>query len=173
VWATLLGEALDALPSRFPPGALAALLATGKNENRLRDAIASFLRGQVQAEGYEVSTTYRTSDRGKPEIRDLAVFDRAGNPVVELEAKAMYSFDVIAAPAVFLHDERWHGGDMARLRPAVARGEAGFRTRRPLRGTRLAGLLSHRAHLRSSCLDRSEQRTITCSNQKKRYMYSV
>src|SRR5258707_10122798 len=85
---------MDALPERIPH--LAPLTAAGKVENRMRNAIASFLRDHVRADGYTVRTNYpaRELDRDE-ELRDLAVLDGNDTTVLELEAKAIYSFDVL------------------------------------------------------------------------------
>lgn len=72
-------------------------------------------------------------ERGKNEWRDLAVADSGGAVVLELEAKALYSFDVTnegrrrdrrgIKPRDLLAD---HGTEVTRLRPAAARGETCF-----------------------------------------------
>jgi hypothetical protein len=122
-WAQLLARAIDSLPHCFPDGALAYLTATSKVEDPVRDAIAYFIHQHVSASGHKVGREYQIDGSS----RDLAVLDPDGAAVVELEAKAMYSFNVINRPDELLKGERWHGGDASKLQAAMAaRGDACF-----------------------------------------------
>ena len=136
-WAALLGPALETLPSRFPDGYLALLLGPGLRENLVRDEIAAILRGQVREDGFTVRTEYPEPEPmgDKPENHDLAVLDNTGVAVLELEAKALYSFDALVegrrrdARGGMLqptHRLTRHREAVERLGPAAARGETCF-----------------------------------------------
>jgi len=113
---------MEALPRCFPDGGLAYLTATSKVENPVRDAIAYFMHERVGSSGHKVAREYQSDATS----RDLAVLDAKGAAVVELEAKAMYSFNVINRPDELLTGEEWHGGDFKKLHAAIAREEACF-----------------------------------------------
>jgi hypothetical protein len=121
-WAQFLARAMDSLPQCFPDGALAYLTATSKVEGPVRNAIAYFIHQRVAEWGLRVAREYRIDGTS----RDITVLDRTNTATLELEAKAMYSFDVIDSRDVFLKGEAWHGGDAKKLQAAVARGEACF-----------------------------------------------
>jgi hypothetical protein len=121
-WAALIGDALTALPGFFPVGALAYITATSKAENPVRDAIAFFIHERVRTAGYAVAREWLKR-------RDLAVLDQGGAAAVQLEAKALYGFDVLSCRrrASFLTGMKFgHGKDVVSLRPAVADGQACF-----------------------------------------------
>jgi hypothetical protein len=121
-WGTELMAALGAVPGQFPPGALAYLTATSKVEFPVRDAVASFLHTRHGERGLFVAREWR-------ERRDLAVLDTAGNPVVQLEAKALYGFDVSnqRTRTAFLTGTRFGlAKDAASLAAPAASGQACF-----------------------------------------------
>lgn len=91
-------------------------------EDPVRDAIAYFMHERVSTSGHKVAREYQSDATS----RDLAVLDAKGAAVVELEAKAMYSFNVINRPDELLTGEEWHGGDFKKLHAAIAREEACF-----------------------------------------------
>lgn len=80
-----LAECLEAAAASFAPGELAYLALTSKIERPLQDRLAWCLHNRLP--GLVVSREWRTTD--------IAVLSaRAESPLVLLEAKAMYSFDV-------------------------------------------------------------------------------
>lgn len=132
-WADLLVEAVAALPNQVPN--LADLVARGKAERLLCSAAAAFLRRHERTRGYAIETDWPCHAPGeRKELRDLSALDTAGYPQMELEAKALYTFDVVlegnrrdrggAKPSHIL--VKWFDDAVRRLRPAADRGEACF-----------------------------------------------
>src|SRR5262245_20896226 len=104
-----LRDAIHDALDRFAPNELAYLALTGKVENNVRDRVAWELNLKL-----EDRVVARESRR-----RDLVVLERAldWSPVALLEAKALYSFDLVWKAEFFVdlvrkdidkaRDERW------------------------------------------------------------------
>lgn len=92
-WHSMTVAGIQALPDRFLPGTLGYLTATSKVEGPVRDALATYFYEHL---GSEWPVAREWTDR-----RDLAILHR-GEPMMELEAKALYGFDVL---------QQWHRRD--------------------------------------------------------------
>jgi hypothetical protein len=111
-----LVNTIEELATLFPTGALAYLVASRKAEGPISDAIAAAMHTKLRREGLDVVREW--TDR-----RDLAVV-RDGSVVIEAEAKALYSLDVLTPRlrAQYLNGKGYHGGDVAKLAPAINAG---------------------------------------------------
>lgn len=85
ITAEYLAQALEDAASSFAPGELAYLALTSKVELPLRDRLAWSLYTQLP--DLIVTREWKKTD--------LAILDRSGTPLALIEAKALYTFDVV------------------------------------------------------------------------------
>lgn len=116
-WTAALASALDRLPSRFPSGALGYLTATSKVERPVCDAVAHMLHEKHGSDGIMVAREWI----GR---RDLAIV-QGSRTLVDIEAKALYSLDVVrdSHRRKFLSGLKFgHAKDVHRLIPVIDSG---------------------------------------------------
>lgn len=122
-WTATLAGCLDGVADRMGYQRLGYLAAASKVELQVRDELAFTLHQALADTGWQVCREWL------PGHRDLVVIDAAGGPLMELEAKALYSFDA-ASPtkrAQFLTGNKSsHGRDVAKLTASVAAGTPSF-----------------------------------------------
>lgn len=115
----MLADCLDGVADRMGPARLGYLAATGKVELQVRDELAFALHTMLAGSSCQVCREW------PPGHRDLAVIGLTGEPLMELEAKALYDFDA-ASPtkrAQFLAGGKSsHGLDVMKLFAPVAAG---------------------------------------------------
>jgi hypothetical protein len=122
-WAAVLAEELGRLPSRFTARQFAYLAATRKVEDPVRDALASNLYDRLEPAGLRVAREL------SPRRRDLAVLDAAAEPVLLLEAKALYGYDVCDPDGrndYLLGPTASHRADVAKMATEIRTGVACF-----------------------------------------------
>jgi hypothetical protein len=118
-WTRLLADCLDSVADRMGRERLGYLAATSKVELQVRDELAFGLHQTLPDAGWQVCREW------PPGHRALAVIGPAGEPLMELEAKALYDFDAASATkrAQFLTGGKSsHGLDVAKLVASVGAG---------------------------------------------------
>jgi len=118
-WTVLLADCLDGVADRMGRARLGYLAATGKVELQVRDELAFALHMVLADSPCQVCREW------PPGHRDLAVTGASGEPLMELEAKALYDFDAASQTkrAQFLAGGKSsHGLDVMKLVASVAAG---------------------------------------------------
>ncbi|MGY1601663.1 hypothetical protein [Geodermatophilus sp. SYSU D00815] len=119
-WSMLLADCLHRLPGSMGPQRLGYLAATSKVEAPVRDELAFLLHEEVSPRGWQVCREW------PPGRRDLAVVDAQGQPLMELEAKALYGFDAASptkAKSYLDGTKSSHGLDVAKMSRSIAGGQ--------------------------------------------------